>query len=123
MTDPQLAATLDTLRRSLAERLDLGSGDIATLLRRAGRSLPRRLRPAAAMLAEADYLAADPRLSRRIDPASVTAAARDMGAWLATQDPRERRRTRAINLAALIAFRLLVTAALVIGVLVWRGII
>jgi hypothetical protein len=123
MTDPQLAATLDTLRRSLAERLGLGGGDIATLLRRAGRSLPRRLRPAGATLAEAERLAADPRLSRRIDPASVETAARDMGAWLATQDPRERRRTRAINLAALIAFRLLVTAALVNGVLVWRGII
>jgi hypothetical protein len=123
MTDPQLAATLDTFRRTLAERLGLGAGDIAMLVRRAGRSLPRRLRPAAAMLAEAEAMAANPRLAVRIDAASVERAAADLADWLATQDPRERRRTRMVNTAALIAFRLLVTGALVITVLVWRGIV
>jgi hypothetical protein len=123
MTDPHLGATLDTCRRTLSKRLGLGAGDIATLVRRAGRSLPRRLRPAAAMLAEAEAMAANPRLAVRIDAARVERAAADLADWLATQDPRERRRTRMVNTAALIAFQLLVTGALVITVLVWRGIV
>jgi hypothetical protein len=123
MIDPRLATTLDALRRTLAERLGLGSGDLATLLGRAGRSLPRRLRPAATTLAEAERMAANPRLAARIDAARVETAARDLTDWLATQNPRERRRTALVNAAALIAFRLLVTAALVITVLVWRGIV
>lgn len=123
MTDPRLATTLDALRRSLADRLGLGSADLATLLGRARRSLPRRLRPAAATLAEAEAMAANPRLAARIDAARVETAARALTDWLATQNPRERRRTALVNTAALIAFRLFVTAALILAVLVWRGIL
>jgi hypothetical protein len=123
MTDPRLAATLETLRQSLAERLSLGTGDLVTMLGRAGRRLPRRLRPAAATLAEAGRMASNPRLAARIDAARVEGAARDLSAWLATQDPRERRRTQMINAAATLAFRLLVAAGLLVAVLVWRGLV
>jgi hypothetical protein len=123
MTDPHLARTLDGLRASFAERLGLRGKDFAAVVRRAGRRIPRRLRPAAARLAEAERMAGNPRLARLVDAASVEAAARDLADWLETQDPRERRRTAIINTSALIAFYILVTGLLVIAVLVWRGIV
>jgi hypothetical protein len=123
MLDPALQMTLDQLRAGFAERLGLRGSDLGTVLRRAGRQVPRRLRPAAAVLVEAEKMAVNPRLARLIDGARVAAAARELDDWLATQDPRERRRTRIINSAALGGFYMLATAGLVIGVLVWRGIV
>jgi hypothetical protein len=123
MMDPVLAQTLETLRQSLADRLGAQGRDLATAARRAGRRIPRRLRPAMATLAEAERTAANPRLARLVDAGQVEAAAHDLSLWLATQDPRERRKTAIVNAAARIALALLVTGGLVITVLVWRGIV
>lgn len=123
MTDPHLGQTFDRLRQSFADRLGLRGRDLGEVLRRAGRQIPRRLRPAAATMAEAERMAANPRLARLVDAGAVETAARDLADWLATQDPRERRRTAMINTAALIAFYILVTGVMVVAVLVWRGIV
>lgn len=123
MIDPHLGQTLDGLRATFAERLGLRGKDFTSVVRRAGRRIPRRLRPAAARLAEAERMAGNPRLARLVDAAAVETAVRELSEWLATQDPRERRRTAIINTAALIAFYILVTGLLVIAVLVWRGIV
>lgn len=121
MTDPQLQATLDSLRASFAERVGARGRTFAAAVRKAGRRVPRKLRPAAAALIEAERMAANPRLARLVDAGQVELAARDLEIWLATQDPRERRKTAIINWAALIGFYVLVTAGLVIAFLVWRG--
>lgn len=123
MMDPALQMIFTRLRTGFAERLGLRGPDLAGVVRKAGRQVPRRLRPAAAVLVEAERMAENPRLARLIDGARVERAARDLEEWLATQDPRERRRTRIINLAALGGFYILVTGALVVAVLVWRGIV
>ena len=112
---------MDTLRASFAERIGARGRDFAQAVRRAGRRVPRKLRPAAATLVDAERMAANPRLARLIDAGRIELAARDLETWLATQDPRERRKTAIINWAALIGFYVLVTAGLVIAFLVWRG--
>ncbi len=121
MTDPQLQATLDTLRASFAERIGARGRNFAQAVRRAGRRLPRKHRAAAATLVDAERMAANPRLARLIDAGQIERAVQDLETWLATQDPRERRKTAIINWAALIGFYVLATAGLVIAFLVWRG--
>lgn len=123
MMDPALQTTFEELRTAFAERLGVRGRDMGAVLRRAGRRVPRRLRPAAAVLAEAERMAVNPRLARLVDAARVEAAAQDLGAWLAAQDPRERRKTAIIQTAALIGLYLLVTAGLVVAVVVWRGLV
>jgi hypothetical protein len=123
MPHPDLTDTFDSLRTAFAERLGASGRDLAATVRKAGRRLPRRLRPAAATMVEAERMAANPRLARLIDAARIDQAATDLKAWLGTQDAREQRKTRLINMAALIAFNLLVVAGLVVVFLVWRGIV
>lgn len=123
MSDPQIAATLAALRHSLTERLDPRGGRIEEMVHRAGRRLPRRLRPAAEVVITAERLSANPRLATRIDPARLARAARDLTGWLDTQDPRDRRRGALADAAARVALVLLVTAGLVVTTLVWRGLV
>lgn len=123
MSDTDLHTTFARLRTGFAERLGLRGRDLGAVVARAGRRVPRRLRATAAVLVEAERMAGNPRLARLVDGARVAVAAREMEDWLATQDPRERRRTALIQSAALGAFYLLVTVGLVITVMVWRGIV
>ena len=123
MTDRPTAVTIDRLREILAERLGSAGTSIEHALHRAGRRLPRRLRPAAQIVIAAERMAANPRLAPRIDVARLDRAAADLTDWLMTQNPRDRRRAAVIDTTARIAFALLVTAGLFISVLVWRGLV
>jgi hypothetical protein len=111
------------MRTAFAERLGVHGHDLAAVVRRAGRMVPRRHRAAAGVLVEAERMAANPRLARLVDPAHVETAAAELRDWLATVDSRDRRITRIVGVAAGIAFNLLVLAGVIVAVLVWRGIV
>ncbi|TNC52026.1 hypothetical protein FHG66_04300 [Rubellimicrobium rubrum] len=119
MTD--LPARLAALRSLLAEKLGVGPGDLSRQIRRAGRRLPRRLRRDAAVLARAEPLTRHPRLSRLIDPAEVHRAEARLARHLSTIDPVRQRRDRRQDRLAAVGFYILVTFALVVTVLWWRG--
>lgn len=103
------------------ERLGLRGGSLDRQVRRAGRGLPRAIAREARYLAQAESLAANPRLWRQVDPVRLQAAHRIVCDHLRGIDPRERRKTRIIGVASSAAFNLLAVTALVLVVLVWRG--
>jgi hypothetical protein len=111
MMGDDVIARAEEVRGLLAEKLG------------ARRRLPRALARDAAALGQAAELARNPKLARMIDPARTLGAHARLTAHLRAIDLGARRRTRLVNLTALLAFNLLVLFALVVGVLVWRGII
>jgi hypothetical protein len=118
-----MSEIVEELRTAFAARLGVHGHDLAAVVRRAGRMVPRRHRAAAGVLVEAERMAANPRLARLVEPARVEAAARELRDWLASVNPRDRRMARIVGVTAGIAFNLLVLAGVIVAVLVWRGIV
>ena len=104
-------------------RLRLGArGEtLEEALRQRGRRLPRKVRRAAVELAEAEAMAAHPRLRAMLDTAELERAGRMVVNHLRPLGAAERRRALLLSIAASMSFGLLVTVAGVIAVLVWRG--
>lgn len=111
----------DRVSQLMDERLGTRGRDLQARVGRAGRRLPRRVREAALMLAEAAHLAQNPRLSMQLDPGRLAAAYDLCLAHLNAVNPAERRKTLALQILASIAFALLVVAGLVLAVLRLRG--
>ncbi len=109
------------LRDMLHERIGVGGRDLETALRRAGRLLPRHVRREAALVAEAERLAGNPRLARRIDLRRLERAYRESMAFLESQNPATRRIGLALSALGGAALGLIAAAGLVVTVLVWRG--
>jgi len=119
------AVTIQQMADRVAELMELrlrarGSG-LAEKLARGGRALPRRVRAAAGTLAEAAQMAQNPKLLVQIDELRVAAAYDICLHYLGPLGRGARRKGAALDILATIAFSLVVVAALVIGVLVWRG--
>jgi hypothetical protein len=114
MTGHPQSDEIEEVRQLLAERLNLGDGNLADRLRRAGRDVPRRVRREIAYLAEVELLSQNPRLARQIDAARLVRAHAATMRWLRGIDPRERRKTRLLNIAAMVAFNLLLLFALAV---------
>jgi len=115
----------DEVAALMAERLGgrrRGAGaDLATMIRRRGGALPRRLRREARVLLEAERLCASPRIARQIDPAAVERAHAALVRHLRPLGSLARWQGRGLSVAAAIAFGLMVLGAAVIWVLSWRG--
>ena len=67
-------AMTDRVAQLMEERLGIRGKDLADRLHRGGRLLPRTVRAAAGVLAEAQAMADSPKLSMRIDQAQIAAA-------------------------------------------------
>jgi hypothetical protein len=119
MTD--WTSRLSDLRAQLGEKLGVDGPDLGSQVRRAGRRLPRRARKEAEFLVRAEEMARHPRFARLIDPRAVDRAQRRISGRLAGIDPARDRRNRRKNFAAALGFYVLVTFALVVTVLWWRG--
>ncbi len=113
----------DGVARQMGRRLGLRGRDLEAKLCRSRRVLPGHVRMEAQLLADAARRARDPRQQMRIDPGRATRAYTQCMGWLRTVDPRQRRRHRMLDWAAGLAFQLLLLAALVIGVILWRGLV
>lgn len=105
----------------MEERLRLRGKGLAEKLRRSRTALPRRIRSEAAVLAEAELAARNPKLVLRLDHERIAAAydacirhLNGLGRW-------DRRRAYAAGLARSIAVQLALVALLLAAVLVWRG--
>ena len=107
----------------LEERLGLRGPDLERQLRKAGRRLPRRIRRDGETILMAERFAAHPKMARRIDQAALARAEARMTEHLEAIDPKEARKTRLINLAALVAAQVLLIGVAVVAVLAWRGLL
>lgn len=113
----------DRVAALLEQRLGVRGRTLADKHRKAGRRLPRRVREAVSVLAEAEAMAQNPKLLIRVDEATVTVAYDLAVRHLNGVKRGEQRMNTLVGMAASAAFGLLVVAVLVIGVLYWRGMI
>lgn len=111
----------ETVRRLLDERLRIRGRDLSHQIRKAGRLLPRPVRNDLSFVSEARNMLTHPKLRLMVDEAKVEAALERSVVYLKTVDPSERRKDRLLGMAGVVAFNLIVVAAVLIGVLVWRG--
>lgn len=111
--------TLDRLR----EKLGVKAPNLERAMKRAGRRLPREAHRAASVLVTAKSHASHPRLSRMIDPVAVQNAQAALGGYLDRIDPKKRRTDRILSMLAAQALNLLGVIALVIGLMLWRGLL
>ncbi len=111
----------DRVAGLMEERLRATGVGLAEKLRQRGRLLPRRVREAAELLAQAGMAAQNPKLLRRIDEEKVAAAYDVCVRHLGGVDAGARRRGAVLGVAASIGFSLLVVAVMVLVVLRWRG--
>lgn len=111
----------DRVADLMGEHLKVKGKGLSQILRRGGRLLPRKIRAQARYLAEAAEQAQHPHLRLRIDMARVTEAYDGVCRHLTSLNLWERRRIAALNLLGSVAVNLLLLAAMLIAVLVWRG--
>ncbi len=111
------------LRLLLAEKLGARGADFGSQLQRAGRRLPRRVRREAEYLARVEQMARHPKFARLVDPRSVTRSQRRVARHLEGIDLAAIRRERRKDQVAALAFYVLVTFALAVMLLWWRGIV
>ncbi|MBC7154528.1 MAG: hypothetical protein H5U19_07955 [Rhodobacteraceae bacterium] len=111
----------DRVAELMEERLKVRGAGLPEKLRRGGRLLPRKVRVQAQYLAEACRQAEHPHLRVRVDMARVAGAYDATVRHLTGINRWQRRRVAALDFLASAAFNLLVLAALVIAVLIWRG--
>lgn len=123
MTGPEIEKLTAALSRQFEERLRIKGDTLARQVRRAGRMLPRKQRREARTILQAQQVARHPKLSRMINGPAVTQSAHRLGEWLATVDPKERRIDRLLGIAGSVAFAVLVLGAVVITLIVQRGLV
>ncbi len=120
VTVQQMASRVDAL---LEERLRLKGGTLDDKLRRAGRRLPRTVRDAGAALATAVTMMQSPKLMHQVDDHTVAVAYDICVRHLTTVNPGAARNGVILNIAASIAFSLLVVTVLLVSFLYWQGLI
>ncbi len=119
-TVQQMADRVATL---LEERLRVKGDTLEVRLRHAGRRLPGKVRQAGDVLVQATIMIRNPRLMHQVDDATVAQAYDTCLRHLNTLNPNVARRGMILDIAARIAFALLVVSLLLIVVLNWRGMI
>lgn len=118
VTLKQMADRVDAL---MEERLRIKGGTLEDKFRRAGRRLPRNVRDAGEALAAALMMMQNPKLMHQVDDETVATAYDICVRHLTTINPSAARKGLLLNMAASIAFAMLVVAVLLVSVLYWRG--
>ena len=123
MTGVPIQRMAERVAELMEERLGIRGEGLAEKLRKAGRSLPRKLRLAAEKLNASAELAQNPKLLLQVDQ-EATAQAYDVCVrYLTKLKTHKRHGTRALWLAANVAFVVLLIAGAALAVMRWRGLI
>lgn len=113
----------DRVAALLEERLRVKGDTLEAKLGRAGRRLPRRVRDAGAALAQATLMIRNPKLLRQVDDQTVATAYDICVRHLISVNPAAARSGLILDIAARIAFALLVVTVLLVTVMYWRGMV
>ena len=119
----QTAEDIDKVMALLREKLGAGGRNLDAALRKARHRLPRDVYKQALQLARAEPLAAHPKLRLTLDSVALGAAAERVRTHLETIDLADRRKGWWLGMLGGLAFNLLAFVALVVAVLMWRGLI
>ncbi len=113
----------DRVAELMQSRMRVRGRDLTDKVRRAGKRLPKKVRTAAEVLALSAQAARVPKNYQRVDP-EVAAMAYDICLrHLKPMDGAKRRRALFADIGLSTGFALVATGALVIGLLIWRGIL
>ncbi|MDD8021622.1 MAG: hypothetical protein PHX82_00735 [Paracoccaceae bacterium] len=107
----------------LVQRLGAKGHTLQARLQSRTRALPRRVRRAVELLVRAEALAASPKMIRQVDMEEISKAYDLCLRYLQPLGSGARLRGQALSIAASVLFALLVTAAAVLGVMTWRGLL
>lgn len=118
VTITQMADRVSSL---LEGRLGARGKTLGDKVRKAGRRLPRRVRVAAAALAEAAEMAQNPKLLVRVDEAHVAQNYDIVVRHLGGIDRGALRRGAVMNFLASVAFSILIVGLGLLAFLIWRG--
>ena len=121
MRPEELAPRPEALQELMQAKYRVKGRSFAQALRRTGRLLPRRQRREGEMIARAQFQAGHPRLARQIDREGVETACTSLAAFLKGVDTGARRREALLNLAALVAFYILLAVGGVLLFAWWQG--
>jgi hypothetical protein len=108
---------------ALRAKLGIRARSLQKAMHRAGRRLPKEAHRAGDLMIGALSQAAHPKLSRMVDMGAVEQASRTLHMHLDKIDPKERRKDRLLSLLGALAFNVLAVIALVVGLMVWRGLL
>lgn len=111
----------DRVAQLLEERLRSKGATLEARLRSAGRRLPRKVRDAGAALAAAVQMMQNPRLMHQVDDETVAVAYDICVRHLTAINPSASRRGLILDMAARVAFAMLVVAVGFVAFLYWRG--
>ncbi|KAA2312343.1 hypothetical protein E0K93_17350 [Puniceibacterium sp. HSS470] len=114
---------LDKTERALKDAFNRETGDIVSLMRYAGRRLPRGAHRAAAEIEQARLLSEHPKLSRQLDQHRLRRPFRRVDTAVAAYDGKDRRKGLVLGVLSSMAFNVLVFLALLIAFARWRGLI
>lgn len=105
------------------EKFGVRAKTLSRAMKKIGRRVPARLHRQAEVLVEAQRLGGHPKLMMQVDSVAIGKAFDEIVAHLETIDVADRRKGVLLNLAAALAFNVLVVVVLVTLVLRWRGLI
>ena len=111
----------DRLAQLLEERLGLGGKGLASKMKRAGRTLPRKVRDAGKLLAASAQKAQNPKLLGQIDMGEVTEAYDVCLKHLIAIDPVDRKRDLFAGMIGSVGFGVLALVIAIAALLAWRG--
>jgi hypothetical protein len=121
MSATAIQAMAERVAGLMEDRLKVRGKGLAEKVRAGGRLLPRRVRSAANVLAQAADQARNPRLVPQIDMDAVSRAYDTCVRHLTPLGRRDRILGLAVGVAASVALAVLVVAVGFVGVLYWRG--
>lgn len=109
------------LSKGLQSKLKLRNAPFPALVARSRKRLPRRVYKSAMQLVEAERFANHPKLSRTVDFAALSHAARVVSDHLDGIDLADERKGKILSLLGSVSINLIAVAILLIAVLLWRG--
>ncbi|SDF62605.1 hypothetical protein [Sulfitobacter delicatus] len=117
----EFTSRAEALRALFKDKLRIKSHDLHQAFGRAGRDLPRGLRADGRLLSRTERVVGNPLIARQLEPTPVWAALDRVNAHLRAVDVGYRRRGRLLDIAATVAFNLIVVIAGFVLWLWWRG--
>ena len=123
MSATDVSALIEKVKAALQEKEGLSGRDLASILKKGRGRLPRRVLKQGAVLARAEPMAAHPILALTLDQVALRKAGKEVLAHLDSIDLADRRKGWWLGMFGGMAFNILLLAAIVIGVLLWRGMI
>ncbi|OOY13193.1 hypothetical protein BMG00_05190 [Thioclava marina] len=123
MGPERITEMTEQVSRLLAVRLGAKGHDLETRVSSRARVLPRKVRKAARLLAEAERKAHAPKVARQLDTRAIEAAYATCRHYLEPLGAGDRLRGALLNLGSSIAFIFLVVGGTLLVAMLWSGMI